>query len=184
MLLRASLLRLARVRNCSSKSRIDSGSGRPLVELAADQQPLRMAVKFAFAAFMTYEIYDLFLKSDTLFINGYVRLASSKDAYNVATGVSRMSRLRDSDAALAEVVACRGVEPLVRALGHHDPPTRLAALDLLARLPPAQARDELIELRATARAAHACRELEEAPLLADAKRCRELNASLAAALAS
>ena len=135
MLLRASLLRLARVRNCSSKSRIDSGSGRPLVELAADQQPLRMAVKFAFAAFMTYEIYDLFLKSDTLFINGYVRLASSKDAYNVATGVSRMSRLRDSDAALAEVVACRGVEPLVRALGHHDPPTRLAALDLLARLP-------------------------------------------------
>ena len=139
MLLRASLLRLARARNCSSKSRIDSGSGRPLAELAADQQPLRMAVKFAFAAFMTYEIYDLFLKSDTLFINGYVRLASSKDAYNVATGVSRMSRLRDSDAALAEVVACRGVEPLVRALGHHDPPTRLAALDLLARLPPAQA---------------------------------------------
>ena len=110
MLLRASLLRLARVRNCSSKSRIDSGSGRPLVELAADQQPLRMAVKFAFAAFMTYEVYDLFLKSDTLFINGYVRLASSKDAYNVATGVSRMSRLRDSDAALAEVVACGGVE--------------------------------------------------------------------------
>ena len=101
----------------------------------------------------------------------------------MATGVSRMSRLRDSDAALAEVVACRGVEPLVRALGHHDPPTRLAALDLLARL-PAQARDELVELRATARAAHACRELEEAPLLADAKRCRELNASLAAALAS
>ena len=72
----------------------------------------------------------------------------------------------------------------MRALGHHDPPTRLAALDLLARLPPAQARDELVELRATARAAHACRELEEAPLLADAKRCRELNASLAAALAS
>ena len=100
--LRASLFRLARVRNCSSKSRIDSGSGRPLAELAADQQPLRMAVKFAFAAFMTYEVYDLFLKSDTLFINGYVRLASSKDAYNVATGVSRMSRLRDSDAALAE----------------------------------------------------------------------------------
>jgi len=170
------------LRCCSS--RVDTGSGRPLAELAADQKPLRVFVKLVFAGSMSYAVYDMAMKSDTLFVNSWVQLAKSRDAYNQSTGVSRLSRLRASDAALAEVVACGGVEPLVRALEHPQATTRLAALDLLANLPAERARAELVEHRATARADRCCRELEDAPLVEDAARCRTLAGALSAALAA